>query len=79
MAKRKFKELPAWKRKILIAVGVFEFLLNAAAQIDITRRQPEQVKGSKRRWRLISMINFFGPLAYFRWGRVLPTDGATEA
>jgi len=22
------------------------------------------------RWRLVSLINVFGPLAYFRWGRV---------
>jgi hypothetical protein len=32
------------------------------------------VRGSKIGWRLISLINVFGPLAYFRWGRVPQTE-----
>jgi hypothetical protein len=30
------------------------------------------VNGSKRLWALIIAINFFGPIAYFRWGRRRP-------
>ena len=52
--------------------------LLARAQLDITRRDPALIRGSKRRWRLICLVNFVGPLAYFRWGRIdpAPTDPA---
>lgn len=55
---------------LLVALGVLQVSLNAAAQVDISRRQASDVRGSKIGWRLMSLINVFGPLAYFRWGRV---------
>jgi hypothetical protein len=55
---------------LLVALGVLQVSLNAAAQVGISRRPASEVHGSKIGWRLISLINVFGPLAYFRWGRV---------
>ncbi len=69
MIKRRFRDLPPRLRAAIITVGVAEVALNVAAQVDITRRPPEAIRGSKLRWRLISMINFFGPIEYFRRGR----------
>ena len=40
----------------------------AAAQRDLVRRAPSQVRGDKRIWHLIC-LNALGALAYFRWGR----------
>lgn len=36
---------------------------------DISRRPPEQVRGSKRLWRFTSTINTLGVLAYWIGGR----------
>lgn len=70
MAKTRFRELPPPVRKLIIALGTLEVGLNLAAQLDISRRSQEEIRGSKLRWRLISLINVFGPLAYFRRGRL---------
>lgn len=70
MTKTRFRELPPPVRKLIIALGTLEVGLNLAAQLDISRRSQEEIRGSKLRWRLISLINVFGPLAYFRRGRL---------
>ena len=70
MAKRKFQDLPVAARAAIVVAGVVEVGLLAAAQIDISRRPADRIRGSKRFWRLISLINVVGPLAYFRRGRV---------
>jgi hypothetical protein len=59
-------------RVLVVLLGVVQVSLNVAAQVDITRRPASQVRGSKIQWRLVSLINFFGPLAYFKWGRLHP-------
>jgi hypothetical protein len=70
MAKRKFQDLPVAARAAIVVAGVVEVGLLAAAQIDIARRPADRIRGSKRFWRLISLINVVGPIAYFRRGRV---------
>jgi len=72
MAKQSWKDLSPRTRRALVALGVVEMALLAAAQVDITRRPDSAVNGSKIRWRLISLINVFGPLAYFVRGRRKP-------
>ena len=57
-------------RRFIVLTGAIQVALNIAAQVDITRRPASQVRGPKAGWRLASLINFFGPVAYFRWGRV---------
>lgn len=70
MSKTRFRDLSPRGQALIIVMAIVQISLNAAAQIDITRRSPAEVRGSKLRWRLVSMINFAGPLAYFRWGRL---------
>ena len=55
-----------------MALGATEVGLLAAAQLDITRRPVEQIRGGKPLWRLVSLLNIVGPLAYYRWGRIRP-------
>jgi hypothetical protein len=69
MAKKRFRDLPPAVRKLVIALGVVQVSLNLAAQVDISRRSRDEIRGSKLRWRLISLINIAGPLTYFRRGR----------
>ena len=45
-----------------------------AAQVDLWRRPSDQVRGHKAVWRAVSFVNFFGPLAYFRFGRKRGAD-----
>jgi hypothetical protein len=40
-----------------------------AAERDIQRRPAALIRGSRTRWRLLCLINFVGPLAYFMFGR----------
>lgn len=66
---RTWRDLSPCTRTVITAAGTVQLGLFAAAQIDLTRRTADQVRGSKLRWRLLSFVNFFGPLSYFRWGR----------
>lgn len=50
-------------------MGLVQLGLLTAAQIDLTRRTAEQVNGPKALWRVVTLINFVGPLAYFAVGR----------
>ncbi|HEX8487049.1 MAG TPA: PLDc N-terminal domain-containing protein [Propionibacteriaceae bacterium] len=64
-----FGALSRTQQTALIGLGVVEVALLAAAQLDIRRRPAEQIKGTKRTWRLVSLVNLLGPLAYFVFGR----------
>lgn len=55
-----------------IAIGLLgggQVLLLAAALWDLHGRSPEEIKGPKWLWTAVSFINFFGPIAYFLFGR----------
>jgi hypothetical protein len=66
---RKFKDLPVASRVAVVTLGVLQFALLIAAEADVQRRPAGEINGPKRRWRLLCLINFIGPLSYFRWGR----------
>jgi hypothetical protein len=50
-------------------LGAVELILLVAALWDIRRRPAEQIHGSKRVWTGLAFIEFFGPMAYFLFGR----------
>lgn len=68
-SKQQWSELPVPARVAIVTAGAMQVGLLMAAQIDIGTRPAEQIRGPKIVWRLISLINFFGPLAYFTRGR----------
>ena len=65
------------KRKVktlMVAGAVVQVTLFAAAQIDITRRGDDEIRGPKFLWRLICLVNVVGPILYFAIGRLAPTE-----
>lgn len=62
-------EIKTWQKAAIIAAGTVQLGLLAAAWLDLNRRQPEQLNGSKAGWRAALFLNFVGPLAYFARGR----------
>jgi hypothetical protein len=72
VARKKWNELSPPTRRLIIAAGAFEGALKVAALIDLARRPPREVRGSKLRWALaVTLINSVGvvPVAYFTYGR----------
>jgi len=68
-AKRQWKDLSPAARAAVVVGGVAQLALLALAHADLTRRTDAQVRGPKRMWRLISLVNFVGPITYFAVGR----------
>lgn len=69
MAKRSWADLSRTQRRLVVVTGALQLGLLTAAQLDIARRPASEIRGSKARWRLITLINFAGPIAYFLRGR----------
>lgn len=63
------RTLTPTQKKGLIALAAVEFMAKLLALRDLHRRSAEQVRGSKRLWRMALAINFFGPASYFAFGR----------
>jgi hypothetical protein len=80
VAKQSWADLPPRVRTLIVAAGVVEIALLAAAQIDITLRPADRIRGSKIRWRLLPFINVVGPILYFWRGRIAgrPGDAAAD-
>jgi hypothetical protein len=64
-----FSELSGPLQIGIVLIGAAQLTLMIAAQLDIQRRPAERVNGPKTMWRLVCLLNFVGPLSYFRWGR----------
>ena len=67
--RKNWRDLSVSQRIFFGLLGFVQFSLLLAAQIDIRRRPADQINGSKLLWTLVAFINFFGPLAYFMFGR----------
>lgn len=76
VARKRWGDLDARTRRLLLAGALFEGTLKIAALIDLARRPANQIRGSKRRWATaIALINSLGavPIVYFVRGRRSPT------
>ena len=71
--KRKWSEMNAAQKSVTIVLAVIQLTMAATAWRDLARRDATQVKGPKWRWALVIGANFFGPIAYFRRGRLAST------
>ncbi len=72
-ARKKWSDLGTRSRGLIVATGIVEVVLLAAALVDIKRRPASQIKGSKRMWSALAFVNIVGPVAYFAFGRRRPT------
>ena len=69
MARRRWNELSGGQQAAVLTLASVQLSLAATAWADLATRPAAQVNGSKMRWAFVIAINFFGPLAWFRWGR----------
>lgn len=69
MAKRNWNELSPTARKVVVVAGLAELALTTYAQVDLTRRDKALVRGPKPLWRLVTMVQPVGPIAYLVAGR----------
>jgi hypothetical protein len=68
-ARRSWDDLTPRQQTAVLVLGSIQLSLAATAWADLATRPAQQVNGGKVRWAFVIAINFFGPLAYFRWGR----------
>lgn len=67
--KKSWAELSPQQRALTVLGAIVQLTLLALAQRDIRRRPAEQIRGDKRFWAAVSLVNFVGPIAYFLFGR----------
>ncbi len=73
---KRWEDLSAAQRRLVIAVGAVTSLLQALMLWDLWRRPAEGIRGSKRAWVLASFVRPFGQIAYVVWGRRPDTTSA---
>jgi Phospholipase_D-nuclease N-terminal len=68
---KKWSDLTAREKAPFVLRGIVQVALLTAALVDIHRRPPEEINGSKWVWRAVALVNFMGigPIAYFLFGR----------
>ena len=69
MQKKRWQDLTRSQHWAIMIAGVIQVTLLVTALVDIRRRPPGGINGSKRRWTAALFINFIGPIAYFLFGR----------
>lgn len=69
MTNRSWSDLSPRTQRAVAVLTVVQTALLVAAQVDLARRPAALVAGSKARWRLVTLVNFVGPIAYFVRGR----------
>ena len=70
--KMQWSELTSTQRILVVCGALIQLTLFALAQRDLSKRSADAVNGPKWAWRMATMINFIGPIAYFRCGRKSP-------
>ena len=74
MQPKQWKDFTDPQKRGIVALGVLQLVLLAAALIDIRRRPAEEINGSKRVWTMVVFTNGIGPIAYFLLGRKRPAS-----
>ena len=67
--KKQWSNLSTRQRAAVLVAGSVQMSLAATAWVDLARRDPAEVNGSKAKWAAIIAINWIGPIAYFIRGR----------
>jgi Phospholipase_D-nuclease N-terminal len=69
MAKKKWSDLQPFQQQLIICGGAAEAVMTFAALRDLARRPSSSVRGPKPLWVVAFVVQPFGPLAYFAFGR----------
>lgn len=74
---KRWSELSTRQRVLIVVLAVVQITLAVTAGRDLRHRRPEELTAPKWCWRMALGVNFFGPIAYFVWGRrPAPVDEA---
>lgn len=65
LMRKRWKELTVPQKVAIVFFGILQVILMVATLLDIHQRAPRKIRGSKRIWALVALINFIGPMAYF--------------
>ena len=66
---KRWSDLSDRQRSAIGVAGLVAAGLLVAALAERRRRPADQINGNKLLWVPLCFVNFFGPLAYFRFGR----------
>ena len=72
MRTKRWNDLSPRARRLIIVGGTVEGIVKVAALVDLARRPPSEIRGSKARWATaIVLVNSVGavPISYFVLGR----------
>jgi len=67
--KKRWKDLTGPQKVGIVVMTMVQLGLLAGALWDIRKRPAEEINGNKWVWVGVSLINYVGPLAYFKYGR----------
>jgi hypothetical protein len=67
--KQRWSELSPRQRTFIVLSGIAEFILTTLAIRDLHRRPKTEVRGWKIAWRMGFVVQPFGPILYFLFGR----------
>ncbi|WP_102124710.1 PLD nuclease N-terminal domain-containing protein [Deinococcus planocerae] len=76
--RRTWQDLSPGQRGAALVAGAVQLMLLIAAQRDLTRRPDDGVRGRKLWWRVVTFVNFVGPISYFLFRRVPAQRGASK-
>jgi hypothetical protein len=69
MSGKRWQDLTDAQRVGVVLMSTIQLLLLATALWDIRQRPAEKINGNKKLWTAAVFINFFGPIAYFLFGK----------
>ncbi|MBJ8341253.1 PLDc_N domain-containing protein [Antrihabitans sp. YC3-6] len=69
MTHKRWADLSPAAQSGISILAISQLALAIAAWVDLARRPAEEVRGRKPLWAAAIVVNFVGPIAYFRWGR----------
>ncbi len=67
--KKRWEDLTGPQKVGIIVMTMVQLGLLAGALWDIRKRPDDEINGNKWVWVGVSLINYVGPLAYFKYGR----------
>ncbi len=66
---KKWRDMSTAQKTRIVLQPMVHLGLLAAVLLDIRRRAPDRIRGSKRLWRVAAFVQPIGPIGYFLFGR----------
>lgn len=74
MQKKRWSDLTPAQQTAVLTAAAIQLSLAATAWVDLAKRPKELVRGSKAAWAAAIAVNFVGPISYFAFGRIRPSN-----